>query len=235
MATLQEIRVSIQRVIVDDDYGEVEIDADINIALQAIAGGIIMPNGSLSPPLPDLHTMTTVQTDTTLPYISLPDNYQRQVFYASDSSDFRIWPVEGGDFYAFTLFMNAAIKKDLSLQGSVTNISIKGNRLYYQGIPSAASDITLQYYRKPAALFAGTDIPEGVPSHLALPLLKHYVCKEIFGEGIEDGENQSGRGQAYHEKKFYELMETMNRFNGEDAEPEYYGVSGSGYDPRDDW
>ncbi len=225
MATLADIRGSIKRVLADDEFVDFEIDGLINDGLQAIAGGVIVSNGDISPPIPDLQTITTLQTSTTEPYIALPSDYQRNVFYVSDSADYRIFPVNGGDYYSFNLFLNTAIKKDLSLVGIVTTACVKGNKLYYQGIPSAPTDITIRYYKKPATMFEGTDEPEGLPSHLAKPLLKHWVCKEIFGEGIEDGEDSVGRGYAYHEKKFYEAMETFIRFIGIDGEPEYYGLT----------
>ena len=224
MATLADIRASIQSVILDAHYTDAMINTWINDALQTIAGGVILPStGDISPPLPDLYAIETLTTDTTDPFIDLPDDYQRNVFYVSDSADFRIHPVNGGDYYSFNLFLNTAIKKDLSLVGMVTTACVKGNKLYYQGIPSAPSDITVQYYRKPAVMTTDSSVPEGLPSHLAKTLLKHWVCKEIFGEGIEDGEDSNGRGYAYHEKKFYEAMETLVRFIGEDAEPSYYG------------
>jgi hypothetical protein len=192
--------------------------------MQTIAGGVIIPStGDISPPLPELYTTDIVSTDTSEPFTDLPTNYQRNIFYVSDGANFRIHPVNGGDYYSFNLFMNTAIKKNLSLVGMVTTVCVKGNRLYYQGIPSNPTDLTIQYYRKPAVMTTDSSSPEGLPSHLAKPLLKHWVCKEIFGEGIEDGEDSGGRGSVYHEKKFYEAMETLIRFIGEDAEPSYYG------------
>lgn len=234
MANLEEIRNSIIRVLNDSDYVDTDIDELINDALQAVAGGVLMPNGSISPALPDLYATDTLQTSTTNPYVDLPDDYQRNVFYISDSSDMRIHPVKGGGYYSFGLFMNASIKKDLSLPGIVLTACVKGTKLYYQGIPSAAEDINIQYYRKPATMTLSTDEPEGLPSHLAKPILKHYVLKEIFGEGIEDGEDSSGKGQAYHEKKFYEAMETMIRsLPDSDDEPAYYAESIN--TDRSDW
>lgn len=235
MATLAEIRASIQHVLVDTYYYTTAIlNEKINDALQAIAGGIIMPYGEISPPLPDLYASETLHTSTSLPYIDLPDDYQRHVFHVSDSSDYIIHPVQGGDYYSFKLFMNRAIKKDLSLPGMVTSVCVKGSKLYYQGIPSASTSLNIQYYRTPEALALDADIPEGLPGHLAKDVLKHYVLKEAFGASVEDGSNSERVGQAYHEKKLYELMTTMIRFFPSDDEPEYFAVSGCGYDPRND-
>lgn len=230
MATLLSIREAIKRVLNDDvAYPEPTIDEMINQALQAVAYGVLMPDGSISPPLPDLYDSDTVNTSTTLPYVSLPADYQRNVFYVADSTDMRIHPVPGGDYYSFGLFMNRAIKKDLSLPGMVLSVCVKGNKLYYQGIPAASTALTVQFYRKPATLTLGTDEPEGLPPALALPVLKHYVLKEAFGESIEDGEDSRGSGAAYNEKKFFEAMTNLIRTLPEDdAEPSYYGAGPSG-------
>jgi hypothetical protein len=228
MATLLSIREAIKKKLKDSGYNEPEIDAKINEALQAVAYGVLMPDGSISPPLPDLYDSDTVNTSTTLPYVSLPADYQRGLFYISDSTDMRIHPVHGGDYYSFGLFMNAAIKKDLSLPGTVLTACVKGEKLYYQGIPAASVALTIQFYRKPALLVAGTDEPEGLPEALALPILKHYVLKEEFGENIEDGEDSRGIGAGYHEKKFFEAMTTLIRSLPEDdSEPSYYGAGSS--------
>ena len=235
MSTLLEIREAIKKVIKESGYTDPEIDGLINDALQAIAGGVLMPRPStdISPPLPELYVSATVETSTSAAYVSLPSNYQRHVFLISDSSDYRVHPVLGGDYYSFALFMNAAIKKDLSLSGSVQSVCVKGNNLYYQGIPATATDISLHYYRKPATLTDASDEPEGIPAHFAKKLLKHYVCKEEFGENIEDGEDNKGTGEAYHTRKFYETMDAMVKFIGEDAEPVYYGSTSSPI--RDAW
>lgn len=234
MATLLEIRNAIKKKLVDTYfYPDSDINLLINNALQSISGGVIMPDGEISPPLPDLYTSENLTTSTTYPYVDLPDDYQRNVFYVSDNVDYKIHPVNGGDYYSFTLFMNQAIKKDLSLAGIVTTVAIKGNKIFYQGIPAAPSRLTVQYYRAPDTLTADGDVPEGIPVHLASPILMHYVLKEIFGDSIEDGENSESRGYQHHTKKFYEYMTTMIRFNGTDDEPVYYGVTDS-Y-PRDDW
>ena len=224
--TIASVRSSIKRLVLDGYYGDAEIDEWIDDAVKAVAGGILMPDGDISPPLPDLYNIETVTTSTSSPYVDLPDDYQRGVFYISDSTGDRIHPVNGGDYYSFNLFLNNVINKDLSTAGMITSVCVRGLRLYYQGIPSAATTLSVQYYREPDGI-------EGIPQHLAKHLLKHWVCKEIFSEGIEDGRVNSGRGQEFHEKKFYEFMETLRVFIGIDAEPEYYGLAG--HSTRSDW
>jgi hypothetical protein len=222
METLSTLSEAISDIIQDSSFTST-INKRINDARVAIAGGIYMPDKSISPPLPDLYKYGTVDTSTTLPYVSLPSDYQRKVTMIVDSAGVRYSPPPGGDYYAFKLFLNNASDKTLAETGSIYRVAIKGNKLYYQGIPTAAETIGLHYYSRPVDLAVDGDIPEELPEHLQLRLIKHYVCKEIFGEMIEDGQDNAGVGVKYHTGKFMEAMLELVEFIGTDGEPQYYG------------
>ncbi|MCK4817747.1 hypothetical protein KA005_18400 [bacterium] len=220
MATLSQLTSAIESVIQDDSYDD--LTDRINDAIDNMAGGIRMPDGSTSPTLPDLYTAITVVT-TVEAYANLPANYQRGVFYVVDSSGDRITPVDGGNYYSFMLFLNQCHKKDLTETGQVTRVCVKGRKIYYQGIPSTPVNLTVSYFKTPDTLVSENDEPEGIPTHLQMRLIKHYVCKEIFGEGLEDGAEARGVGTNYHTNKFFEAMVDLIDFIGIDAEPEYCG------------
>ena len=129
------------------------------------------------------------------------------------------------------LFLNHCYKRDLTETGSVTSVCVRGKKFYYQGIPTDSEDITIMYYKIPTTMSATSDEPEGIPDHLQNRLIKHYVCKEIFGEGLEDGDTSKGSGVQYHTNKFYDAMVDLVDFVGIDAEPEYYA---SGNDSQTD-
>lgn len=221
MATLTQFTNSIESVIQDDSY--VDMTDRINDAVSNIAAGIRMPDGQTSYPLNDLYESVVVSTSTDA-YINLPANYQRNLFYVTDSLGERILPVSGSGYYSFTLFLNSCFRKDLTETGCITRVCVKGRRLYYQGIPSSPASLTLAYYRKPVIMSDVSDEPDGIPDHLQTRLIKHYVCKEIFGEGIEDGAEARGVGTKYHTAKFFEAMTDLVDYNGTDAEPTYYGL-----------
>ncbi|MBW2094211.1 MAG: hypothetical protein JRI80_04915 [Deltaproteobacteria bacterium] len=196
----------------------------INDAVTAIAAGIRMPDGMISPPLPDLHEIGSVTTTPTY-YADLPDDYQRHLFLVVDTVGRRIPPPIGGDYYDFALFMSQAGKKDLSQAGYPHVAVIRGKRLYYQGIPASAMTLPVHYYRKPVAMAADDDEVDGLPDHLQKRLIKHYVAREVFGE-LEDGEDSLGIGYKYHTARFYEAMTELIDFIGIDGTPEYYGQEG---------
>lgn len=226
MATLSDLVSAIDEIIDDAKYTEQIIVKRINSAVMEIAGGIRMPDGSTSPPLPDLYTIGSVSTSTTLPYVSLPADYQRKVSLVSDSTNYKIEPPQGGDYYSFALFMKIVSRMDLGEAGSIYAVAVKGTKLYYQGIPAAATALGIHYYRKPVDMDADADVPDGIPDHLAERLIKHYVIKCIYGDMIEAGVTEPARGFQYHEAQFYQAMTDLCDFIGIDAEPTYYGSGG---------
>jgi len=228
MTTLASLITTISGILDDDDYTPAILTTRINEAVEEIAAGIRMPDGMISPPLPDLFTTGTVSTSISAAYKSLPSNYQRKVFSVVDSSGDKIPFPSGGDYYSFQLLLNRLQKKDLSETGSIYICAIKGSNLYYQGIPSVSEDLTVFYYKKPTAMSGDNDEPDGLPDHLAVRLLKHYVCREIMGAEIEDADNSQGVGFKYHTARLYEALTDLVDFIGDDTQPEYYASNYEG-------
>jgi hypothetical protein len=224
--TLSTLVNAIDGIIQDPAYTSTIISQWCNKAVLAISGGIHMPDGSISPPLPDLYDYATVATATTLAYVSLPSDYQRNVVLILDSSGDRISAPSGGDYYAFNLFLEQVNDKKLAETGSVYKFAVRGAKLYYQGIPAISETIAVHYYRRPVDMALDGDTPDGIPEHLQERLIKHYVCKEIFGEAIEDGQDNTGIATKYHTGKFFEDMTELVNFIGIDAGPQYYGDGG---------
>lgn len=223
MATLLTLKTEIAEVVADDS---ITITSKINDSVSFIAAGIRMPDGTTSPPLPDLYKTATVST-TVNAYADLPDNYQRNVFYIADSSGDRILPPQGGTYYDFMLFLNRIDKKDLSETGAVYRVAVKGKKLYYQAVPSASEDMTIHYYKKATVLVNDSDTVDGIPDHLQIRLIKHDVCRNIFGTSLEDGENSKKMAFTHHTNRFYEAMIELVNFIGVDSEPSYYGGNDS--------
>lgn len=223
---LTDIVTSIQSILDDPAYTSEIVVTKINQAVSRIAGGIRMSNGEVSPPLPDLYAYGTVDTSITLPYVSLPADYQRGIFSVYDSSNDLIRAPRGENYYAFSRFLSMASNKSLAEAGSIYQVAVKGSRIYYQGIPTASTTLGIHYYRKPVDMALDGDTPDGLPDHLSEDLVKHYVLKEIFGEKIEDGQDNTGIGTKYHTGKFFEAMTDLIDFIGRDEGPQYYGSGG---------
>jgi len=226
MSALTEIVTAISDILQDAVYTDEKIIGRINGSLQSVSAGIRMPNGDISPPLPDLFAYGTVDTSTTLPYVSLPANYQRKVFLVYDSNNNKFYPPQGGDYYAFARFMQQVTDLGLAETGSIYRVAIKGRNIYYQGIPSASTTLGLHYYRKPATLALDGDEPEGIPDHLQEQVLTAHVLMNIMGEKLEAGVTEPATGMKYWQGKFYEGMTDLIDFIGIDATPQFYGSDG---------
>lgn len=228
MATLSSVLDAIKFILQDGSYTDPNLISKINMALANIAGGVRMPSGEVSQPLPDLFTYETVRTSVTEPFVRLPEDYQRKVVNVYDSMGVRINAPSGGGYDAFGLFLRHIADMRLAESGSIYAVAVQGNRLYYQGIPPVEEVIGVQYYRLPTVLTADADVPDCLPFHLQERLLKHYVLMETFGEALEDGHDNRGVAVQYHRGKFYEAMTDLIDYVGyPDAQPLYYGGGGS--------
>ena len=223
MSDLFTLINSIQAILQDEAFSEEILANKINAAVSGIAAGIRMPDGQVSPPLPDLFTMGAVTTSTTLPYVSLPADYQRQVCVIVDSGGNRIYPPRSGDYYSFALFLKQISNLNMMETGSVYRVAVKGTKLYYQGIPAAAETLGIHYYKKPTDMVTDADTPEGIPEHLQERLIKHRVLAEIYGDQIEAGVSEPSRGAQYHASKFMDAMIELVDYVGIDGEPQYFG------------
>lgn len=61
-----------------------------------------------------------------------------------------------------------------------------GGRLHVRPAPREGAVIEIDYHRLPQPLTGAADKPEGLPPHLAGPLLTAYACRELF-ERLEEG------------------------------------------------
>ena len=159
MAKQSELIVNIKDIIQDTAFDSATLLSLMNEAQRKIAGGVLIlyPDRTqvLSSPLAALSTSGSLTTSTTYPYISMPSNYGRNLFFlVSETNDLRI---EVYSAYGELL----AYYPVLENTGRVIAASVVGSLLYYQGMPSTAETLTAYYYRKPhdmATLTGATDI-----------------------------------------------------------------------------
>jgi len=220
MATLTELTAAIMDISKNkyiQTASSITLASRINEAVTAIASGIRMPDGINSPPLPGLFESAVVAT-TVNAYADLPATYQRNVFYIVGSDGEKLNAPSGGTYYSFKLFLSEIGEKDLSESGDVANVCIKGNSLYYQGIPSVSENVTVMFYRKPVDMVLGTDTPDGIPDQFQTRLIKHYVGRELSNEMVDGLPNMV----AYHTNEFYSAMQDLIMFIGVETEQEYF-------------
>ena len=196
--TQTTLLAEVDRIIQDDSYTEAIQLSFLNQAMQDVAGLVL---------LPDLETSSAVTTSTTLSYVAMPSDYQRNLFDCYNST--RSWHVEiKGSFRLLTRMF-----QQLDQAGSIQGVAVRGTNLHYQRIPSTAESLTLYYYRPPVDMASGATEPDGIPQHLARPLLVHGACKGIYGE-IEEDIKGNKVNTLYHETEYTKALGKLIAFVG---------------------
>ncbi|QAZ69081.1 phage adaptor protein [Solidesulfovibrio carbinolicus] len=83
--------------------------------------------------------------------------------------------------------------------------ALAGGRLHVRPVPAGDVIIGFEYGRLPAPLAAPGDKPEGLPVHLAGPLLVAYACRELF-ERLEEGADGAKTQTAAYGKRYEALL-----------------------------
>ena len=180
MATLAELRALVTLIVQDASFTTTIIDGYLNDGVAEIAGGMESTLGSfITPPLPNLFSIDTVDTVTDAAYVALPTTFGRALKLVSDSNGREI-------DIANSMVEFVEVYPLLDASGSVKEVIDYGGNIYYQGIPTSAEELTLYFHRLPVNMSGVSDTPDGIPLALQKKLLVNYACKEIFAV-IEDG------------------------------------------------
>jgi hypothetical protein len=217
MATIDELRTGVKNIVQNNKYNSL-IYGLLNQGQLEIAGGMQSTLGSwLTPPLPGLFTIDTVDTATDAAYVSMPTNFQRCLQFVASSDGNEIDIAE--DFIEFSETYPL-----LDKSGSVVECCEFGEKFYYQGIPTSAATITLHYYRVPTDMDVNDNdsTPDGIPSHLQRPLLVNYavwkICEIINKEDIIHETNReiilsaSSKMLAIHKDLFFNALRILELF-----------------------
>jgi hypothetical protein len=147
MSTQLSIINDIKSVIQDTAFSTDDIRAYMNDAQKAIAGGVLIryPDRTQvrSSPLPELATTESLTSSTSNAYISLPSDYDRDMYFlTSETQELRVIILSGlGELLGYY--------PALDNTQQIRFAAIARGRLYYQGIPSSAETLTAYYFRTP--------------------------------------------------------------------------------------
>lgn len=91
--------------------------------------------------------------------------------------------------------------------------AVAGGRLHVRPVPRERVVLEIDYHRLPRPLVGAGDKPEGLPPHLAGPLLVASACRELF-ERLEEG-TDSGKVQAQaYARRFEALVAELVAWHG---------------------
>jgi len=200
MATAKALIAEVRRIVQDSSYGDSTILGFLNQAINEVAGD---PRVLLN----DLEDQEDVTTSTTLSYVALPSDYQKNLFRCYNASKY--WPVKV--YASLDALYNMFTRLDTG--GAIDGVTVVGANLHYQRIPSATETLQLHFYREPTDMDALSDTPDGIPSHLQKPLLVNYAAMEIYSE-IEQDIQGKKVNTAYYQVKFAEAMVKLIGFIG---------------------
>ena len=174
MATTEQIIARVRDEIDAKEYSVNRILDLFNDCLISVAAGRFSEAPDLNEIfLPALETSSTVDTSTSLPYVSLPENYQKSLlscYNETTDSDVSILP---------SLTTLDAMFPGLEETYSVEYVAVAGLNLYYQGMPDTSQNLTIRYFRKPTTLVIGAE-PDCLPAHLQIPVLKNYALWNMY-------------------------------------------------------
>jgi hypothetical protein len=129
--------------------------------------------------IPSLKKMTTVTTDVSHAWLNMPEGFSGRLRYVGNS-DGKLNILSGGLEELVETFPL------LDQVGDVTDVALQGTLLYYQGIPSVASDLVVLYYEDVDVMEADDDTPVHLPEYLHIDLLVNHAAWKEYSK-IEDG------------------------------------------------
>lgn len=212
--TLEELIAEVQTVIQDSAFTDSMITSTLNRGMQTITKGVILPGRyQVTPPLPDLYTIDTIDTNLGSGVCDLPTDFNRNLIQVlnADKKSIEIYS-------SFLKFINDNPEQN---DGAVRIVTQHGNRLLYRDIPSVAETLTVHYYASPTELVVSTDKPDVIPEALQKPLLVGFACADIFNV-IEDGIEGQKINTAFWNNEYQQGLIQLEIEIGFDAEPDYY-------------
>lgn len=201
---LEQLRDRVRLFLRDPAFNDDTIDAQLNDSVRKIAALVR---------LPDLIDRTNVQT-TSDPYLTLPANYHRDVFFVYDTVQNReIRTLHDRQSHVELLKRYPAQDE----AGSIEFYAVRGRRLFYGPIPTSPIMLRVHYYRLPSEMTSDSDDPDGIPPAFHTVVVHHAAWQ--FWEAIEDGIEGKKVNTNYHAQQFEIGRLELREFVGDDEEP----------------
>jgi len=192
MATLEEIRDRVTRLVQDDAYTDEIIDRFINEGLQRCASLVL---------LPDLMSTGNVSTSASAYSVTTPStwNFDRNLYMCSVVADKRKIKV----FSSVILLSGQCPDFSLAVDaGDIEACTATRTQFIYYPIPTVITPLICAFYKKPTLLTMDLVEPSILPEFLHHDLLTNFACSRVFSE-IEDGID----GVQVNTTKYYKLFD----------------------------
>lgn len=197
MATLEEIRTRIKRIIHDVSYTDEIIDSFINEGISRCATLVL---------LPALESIGQITTVTDSAYTSIPTswNFDRNITLCVNEDNVKVKVLS-------SLIMMSRVYPTFGInneEGPVEACTTISDKFFYYPIPETSEVLTCTFYQKPSSLVNDSDTPSCLPNFLHYKLLVSFACAEIFNE-IEEGNDGVLTNTKKHTAAFMLAIEEL--------------------------
>jgi hypothetical protein len=128
MPTVETLTSEIARKVQDTSYTNDIILGLLQQLHLELAEGVIVPGERRkTPPLPELFKIANIYTSPSLPYVTLPTDYMRDLVFCANSSKQEVKRTD-------TFIEFATYYPNMNEIRIIERIAVKGRQLYYQGI-----------------------------------------------------------------------------------------------------
>lgn len=199
MATVETLTAQVIDIVKDNAYDEDAVLELLNAGLVDCTSRVLVP---------DLETSGEVTTST-LNYVLMPDDYQRNLFHVAFAASENLpRKIELCNSPAQLMRMTRGM---FGQQGAnVVAVAPAGKAmLMYAPIPVTAQTLEVHYYRKPDALVDDEDVP--VLPDFCHQALVHFACKALFAI-IEDGMEGKKTNTDYHQGRYDDFLIMLEDF-----------------------
>ncbi len=201
MATFLELKTRVAALINGPGIVDI-IPALINQGMAEIAGGMLSNIAQIiTPPLPELFTISKVTTSITSASVDMPADFQRSLQFAIKANGSEV-----DIAHSFITFIET--NPSLTKVGPISEVIEHGKKLYYLNIPKASEEVTLHYYRMPVAMVNDDSEPDGLPEHLHVALLVNFAAWKA-NEFIEDGLEGETPNTLKYKEFFFAALYTL--------------------------
>lgn len=200
MATLEQIRARLTRIIHDVSYTADDLDEFINEAYMRSASLVL---------LPDLESSGTITTSPASFSVSIPAawNFDRNLYICS--------PVIESEEPTIEVLSSIAVLarrfpdyRFSAPAGPVQVCTTTRTSFFYYAIPDIATQFNCAFYRTPILLVNDEDIPVSLPDFLHYQLLVAGAAAEIFSIAEEGNDGVMINTNKYN-KKFDKGIEDL--------------------------
>jgi len=198
MATGSELALQIQDIVLEDQYGEEEILTTLNRCASFLSTKFVLPS---------LDQQGTVNTSTTGWNVAAPEDFQRNMYYAVDSSGRPLSILDSRKQMLQYCGGNVA-----QTGSKIERVAVVGSTLLHWPVSVEVEPLTLFYQRKPTEITLGEEVdilPAGYADSDTLFI--NYACWKLF-ETIEQGLEGQKVDTNYYMSLFLGMLDDLETY-----------------------